>query len=284
MRRSSRPPHESHMAIAMRAFAVGSVAMLAGGCGAPSGAPPPTDPLAAIETLDVVDLTHPLSPDSLYWPTGSPFEHEVLDWGVNEQGWWYAAARFASPEHLGTHLDAPIHFGEGAWTAAEIPVDRFVAPGLVVDISDRAAADPDATLEPADISGWEERNGRVPAGSIVVVRTGWASRWPDWNAYYGSDTPRDVATLHFPGVSVAAAELLIERQVSAVGIDTASIDPGTSATFEAHRVLAPANIFNLENLTNVDGLPERGFTIVALPMKIENGTGGPARVIALVDE
>jgi kynurenine formamidase len=231
--------------------------------------------------LELIDLSYPLSPDSLYWPTGAPFEHEVSA-GVSEGGYWYASGSFASPEHLGTHLDAPIHFGEGRWTSAEIPLQRLFAPGVVIDISARAGTDPDATLTPQDITAWEERNGPLPGDTIVIVRTGWASRWPDWNAYYGSETPQDVGTLHFPGVSAAAAEALVERGVAGVGIDTASIDPGTSADFQAHQVLAAANIFNLENLTGVEALPETGFAIIALPMKIDNGTGGPTRVVAVI--
>ena len=260
------------------------------GCAAPSGggsAAVGDDPAAALDALvsgDVrlYDLSHPLSPESIYWPSGSPFVHEQLEWGLNEDGDWYAAAAFSSPEHLGTHLDAPIHFAEGGWTNAEIPIEQFVAPGVVIDMSEKARDDPDATLAPADIDAWEGRNGAVPAAAIVVVRTGWSSRWPDWNAYYGSETPMDVGTLHFPGISAEGARALLARGIAGVAIDTASIDPGTSAVFEAHRVLAPANIFNLENLANVGELPETGFVVVALPMKIEGGTGGPTRVLALV--
>lgn len=252
---------------------------------------PSTTARASTETLlqsladgsvRLVDLTHALSPESLYWPTGSPFEHKRLAWGVNEAGYWYATAELSSPEHLGTHLDAPIHFAERGWTMTDIPVERFVAPAAVVDISKRAAANPDAALEPRDITVWEKANGKLTRGSILIVRTGWSKRWPDWERYYGSKTPKDPATLHFPGVSRQAAARLVERGVSSVGIDTASIDPGKSTTFDAHRVLAGANIFNLENLTNVDELPSTGAIVIALPMKIEGGTGGPTRVLAIV--
>jgi len=236
----------------------------------------------ALGQVELVDLTYPLSPDSIYWPTGSAFEHEQLDWGTSEGGYWYASAAFSSPEHLGTHLDAPIHFGENRWTSTDIPLERLFARGIVIDITDKANTDADATLAPEDIEAWERRNGAIPAGSMVIVRSGWASRWPDWNAYYGSETPEDVATLHFPGVSPEAARALLDRGIFGVGIDTASIDPGISSTFEAHQVLAAANIFNLENLTNVNGLPETGFGVIALPMKIEGGTGGPTRVVAVV--
>ena len=231
---------------------------------------------------ELIDLTHPLSPDSLYRPTGSRFEHQQLDWGMSEGGYWYASAAFSSPEHLGTHLDAPIHFGENGWANADIPIERLFAHGVVIDITRKSNASADATLSVDDIEAWEQRNDTLQEGSIVIVRTGWASGWPDWETYYGSSTPTDVATLHFPGISPEAAQALVNRGIFGVGIDTASIDPGNSSTFEAHQILAAANVFNLENLTNVDGLPEAGFDIIALPMKIKDGTGGPARVVAIV--
>ena len=263
--------------------ALGSVQAVA--C-APAGspAPPPASPADWLASVRVVDLTHPLSPDSLYWPTGSPFEFERISWGADEAGNWYAAARFCTPEHLGTHLDAPVHFSESGWTNDAIPAERFVAPAVVIDISERAAEDPDATLAPEDIAGWGARHGPIPAGAIVLVRSGWSSRWPDWNAYYGSDTPFDTATLHFPGVSPEAAELLVQRGVGGVGIDTASIDPGNDVEFRAHRVLSAGNLFNLENLTGLDALPEEGALLLALPVKIAGGSGGPTRVLALVPE
>jgi kynurenine formamidase len=246
----------------------------------PTGAP--ADLESWLQSGRVVDLTHPLSPESLFWPTGQPFEHRRLAWGPTPAGYWYAAAEFSSPEHLGTHLDAPIHFAERGWASADVPVERLVAPGAVIDISGRAAAEPDATLEAADLDTWEREHGALAPGAIVLVRTGWSARWPDWNRYYGSSTPRDVATLHFPGVSAEGARALIGRGAVGVGIDTASIDPGRSTTFEAHQVLAGANLFNLENLTGLEGLPAKGFVVMALPMKIAGGTGGPARVVALI--
>jgi kynurenine formamidase len=201
---------------------------------------------------------------------------------MSEGGYWYASAAFSSPEHLGTHLDAPIHFGENGWANADIPIERLFAHGVVIDITRKSNASADATLSVDDIEAWEQRNDTLQEGSIVIVRTGWASGWPDWETYYGSSTPTDVATLHFPGISPEAAQALVNRGIFGVGIDTASIDPGNSSTFEAHQILAAANVFNLENLTNVDGLPEAGFDIIALPMKIKDGTGGPARVVAIV--
>ncbi len=238
-----------------------------------------TDPFAGYE---LVDLSHPLSPDSLYWPNGSPFEYERQVWGTREDGKWYAMGYFRTPEHLGTHLDAPIHFAEGRWTNAEIPVERFFAPAVVIDISDRAAVDSDTTLLAEDVDAWESEHGDIPEDAIVLVRTRWSEKWPDWNAYYGSDDPFDTTTLHFPGVSPAGAERVVASGAVGIGIDTASIDPGNDAAFDAHRVLAEAQLFNLENLTDLGELPESGAYLIALPAKIEGGSGAPARVVALV--
>ncbi len=231
---------------------------------------------------NLVDLTHALSPDSLYWPNGEPFEHERQGWEFDTDGNWYAMARFSTPEHLGTHLDAPIHFAAAGWTSAKIPVDRFLGPAVVVDISERAAMDIDTTLQPSDLAAWEARHGTMPEGSILLVRTRWSERWPNWSSYYGSDDAFDTTTLHFPGVSAEAAKAIVDRSVVGVGIDTASIDPGNDVAFRAHRVLAAANIFNLENLTDLDTLPESGAMLLALPIKIADGTGGPTRVLGVV--
>ncbi len=274
-----------------------AVTFLAAGCGAPDvtggSATAPDVPsaeyiadliqrLATGDGVHLIDLTYPLSPEGLYWPTGSAFEHEREGWAINEKGYWYASGSFSSPEHLGTHIDAPIHFAENGLTLAEIPVDRLIGPGVLIDISDKCSMDSDATLQPEDLDVWESQHGPIPAGAVVIVRSGWEKFWPDWNAYYGSDTPEDVSTLHFPGISEAAAMVLAERGVAGVGIDTASIDPGVSSLFEAHQVLGAANVFNLENLTNIESLPPSGFAIIAMPMKIADGTGAPARVVALI--
>lgn len=258
----------------------------AAGCApAPTSAsgqqPAETGPLALAD-WEVVDLTHPLSPDSLYWPNGEPFEFERQSWGYDEEGNWYAMARFATAEHLGTHLDAPIHFAPEMWTNDQIPVRRLIGPAVVVDISARAADDPDAVLEVADLDAWQRDHGDFPEGAILLVRAGWSQHWPDWNAYYGSEDPFDTATLHFPGIGPEAAERIVDAGFVGVGIDTASIDPGADTAFRAHRVLAAASLYNLENLTGLEALPPRGALLVALPAKIEGGSGGPARVVALL--
>src|SRR6185295_793046 len=131
-----------------------------------------------------VDLTHPFDSQTLYWPTSpTQFELTTLTSGMTPGGWFYAANTFCAPEHGGTHLDAPIHFARGSWTADQIPVDRLVAPAYVIDVGDKAASDPDAVLDAADLRRWESVHGRIPRGSIVLLRTGWGRRYPDRKRY-----------------------------------------------------------------------------------------------------
>ncbi len=231
----------------------------------------------------LVDLTHPFDEHTIYWPTARSFSLEPVAHGVTEGGWWYAANDFCAAEHGGTHLDAPIHFGEGRWTADQIPLDRLVGPAVVVDIAEKAARDPDALLERADLERAEDDDGRIPERAIVLVRTGWDERWPDRARYLGTAVAGDVAHLHFPGVGPAAAAwLTTERGIRAIGIDTASIDRGASKDFRAHRAFANANVPIFENLMALGSVPRRGATFIGLPMKIGGGSGGPLRAVALL--
>jgi kynurenine formamidase len=237
-----------------------------------------------LATARVVDLTHAFDKDTVYWPTSpSGFELKPLHEGLTGRGFYYSAYAFCAPEHGGTHLDAPVHFAEGKWTNEEIPADRLIRPAVVIDVSEQAARDPDYTLSVADVTAFEAKHGKIASGQAVLLRTGWSRRWPDKRRYLGDDTPGDASNLHFPSFGLEAATLLIrERQVSMIGVDTASIDPGTSQDFPVHRLAAGNNVIGLENLANLDELPAVGATVIALPMKIARSSGGPARVVALV--
>jgi kynurenine formamidase len=235
-----------------------------------------------IDESKIFDLSYSFDEKTVYWPTAKPFQWEKESWGPSAGGYWYTAARYAASEHGGTHLDAPIHFGEGRLAADEIPISRLVAPAVVIDISEAAAKNADYRLTVDDIISWEKANGQIPDNSIALVRSGWGKFWPDRKRYLGTDAPGDTANLHFPGISREAAEFLAKRRkLDGVGIDTASIDHGPSKDFIAHQILNGANIYALENVANLDRLPAKGATIVALPMKIKGGTGGPARIIAI---
>jgi len=242
-------------------------------------------PLTALglDATKMVDLTHPFDANTIYWPTARGFRLETVAHGQTPGGYWYAANDFCAAEHGGTHLDAPIHFAEGRWTADEIPLGRLVGDAVVVDISERAARDPDALLERSDLATFESRHGRIPDESIVLVRTGWDRFWSDRARYLGDATPGDTSHLHFPGVGAeAAAWLTTARKIRAIGIDTASIDRGPSKDFRAHRTFGNANVPIFENLSGLDALPPKGAIFLGLPMKIGGGTGGPLRAVAIL--
>jgi kynurenine formamidase len=232
----------------------------------------------------VVDLTHAFEARTLYWPTSpSRFERTSLHHGPSGAGYFYSAGAFCAPEHGGTHLDAPVHFAEGAAAAEAVPLERLVAPAVVIDVTAQAARDPDYRLTPADLAAWEKANGPVPRGAIVLLRTGWSARWPDAKRYLGDDRAGDASGLHFPSYGAeAVGTLVLERGVAALGVDTASIDHGPSRDFAVHRVAAGAGVPAFENLASLDALPATGAVVVALPMKIAGGSGGPLRAIALV--
>ena len=256
-----------------------------GSCGtAPSDRTPQPPEPEAVAGWRMVDLTHAYGGDTLYWPTDTTgFQLETLAEGQTPGGYFYAARKFATAEHGGTHLDAPFHFAKGGATAESIPLERLILPGIVIDVTAAAAADSDYLVTPADIMAWEENHGRVPEGSAVLIRTGWSARWPDALAYLGDDTPGETGNLHFPGIGEAAARLLVEeRAVGLLGIDTASVDYGQSTDFIVHQIGAAADLPNLENVADLSALPPIGFLLVALPMKIERGTGAPVRIVAMI--
>lgn len=241
---------------------------------------------AAAHDLDggrLVDLTHPFDASTIYWPTATPFTLTPVAHGTTPGGWWYAANDFCAAEHGGTHLDAPIHFAEGRWTADEVPLDRLVGPAVVIDIREAAAADPDTLLGRRDVDDFETAHGRIADGTVLLVRSGWDRSWTDRAHYLGTAAAGDTTHLHFPGVSEEAVTFLTTaRRIRAIGIDTASIDHGPSRDFRAHRVLANANTPIFENLAGLEQLPARGATFIGLPMRIRGGSGGPLRAVALL--
>jgi kynurenine formamidase len=232
----------------------------------------------------IVDLTHSYNAQTIYWPNApSTFKLEKLAYGPTPGGYFYSSYAYSSPEHGGTHLDAPIHFSEKGRTLDQVPLEQLMGAAVVIDITAKAAANSDYRLTAADIRNFERTNGTIKAGSIVLLRTGWSKRWPNKKSYMGDDTPGQTTKLHFPSFSAESARLLVqERKVSAIGADVASIDYGPSTDFIVHQIAMGANVPGLENLTNLDRLPATGAVIIALPMKIEGGSGGPLRAIALI--
>ncbi len=238
---------------------------------------------AAAETR-VIDLTHAFDETTIYWPTSQSFHLDVVHKGPTGKGYWYESNNMSASEHGGTHLDAPAHFFQGSWHVDDIPLSRLIAPGIVVDVAGKAANKADYLISKQDFLDWEERHGAIAPGSIVLVRTGWEDRWPDKKRYLGTDQPGDVEHLLFPGFSEEAAMFLArERRVAAIGLDTPSLDHGPSKDFLAHRVFGEANVPGFENVCQLKNLPPKGFRVIALPMKIGQGSGAPLRIVAEVD-
>jgi len=239
---------------------------------------------ALLERATWIDLSYAFDSSTIYWPTAQPFRLEVVSAQRTAAGFYYAANNFSAAEHGGTHLDAPVHFAEGQWTADAIPLERLAGAAIVIDVEAAVARDRDYRVSVADLEAWEQAHGAIPAGAIVLVRTGFGRFWPDRARYLGTTTTGAAAVpaLHFPGLAPEAARLLVTRGVHAVGIDTPSIDWGQSTTFDTHQVLFAANIPAFENVAQLDRLPLTGSVVIALPMKIAGGSGGPLRMVALV--
>jgi len=234
----------------------------------------------------LIDLTHPFDETTIYWPTEEGFKLLRGSAGITERGYYYAANRFLAAEHGGTHIDAPIHFWEGGQTVDHLPLQRLVGPGACVDVTAHCAADRDYQVTVEDFRAWEAANNATLEDRIVLIRTGFGRFWPDREKYLGTkELGKDaVAKLRFPGLDPAAAEWLVtRRRVRMVGIDSASIDHGLSRDFATHVRLFRDNIPVLENLAQLEKLPAKNFTVVALPMKIAGGSGGPCRIIALLE-
>jgi len=225
----------------------------------------------------VLDLSYAINDKLVPWPGDEKFFEAKVNASVEKNG--YFTRSFWMLEHYGTHLDAPAHFPPGKTTVDQIPVKQLFGPAVVIDVRAESGKDADYQLAAARVEEWEKRHGRIPEGAIVLLRTGWASRWPDARKYRNQD---EKGKMHFPGFSAEAAKLLIERKVSGLGCDTLSIDPGASSDYAVHRLALGAGLFQLENLADMNELPETGAFLVVAPIKLEGGSGGPVRVFALL--
>ena len=231
----------------------------------------------------VVDLSHSFDATTVYWPTAEGFKLSTDFEGMTDKGYFYSAYKYSAAEHGGTHLDAPVHFAQGRHTVDQIPLEQLMGSGIVIDVTTQCATNRDYQVTVADLQNWERRNGRIPRDVIVFLHTGFGKRYPDRKQYLGTDErgAEAVAKLHFPGLDPTAARWLTQnRSIKAIGLDTASIDYGQSTLFESHRILMEKNIPAFENVANLDQLPVKGFSVIALPMKIKGGSGGPLRIVA----
>ncbi len=232
-----------------------------------------------------IDLSYDFSSDTIYWVTAKPFERETVAEGKTDQGFYYSAYNFSAAEHGGTHIDAPVHFAKGRKTVDEISIEQLIAPAVNIDVSAKASGNRDYQISVEDLTNWETANGQIPDSAIVLLQTGHGKFWGDKKNYLGTDRTGQaaVAELHFPGLAPEAARWIVQnRKIKAIGIDTASIDFGQSTAFESHVALMSENIPAFENVANLDKIPAKGATVIALPMKIKGGSGAPLRIIALI--
>jgi kynurenine formamidase len=246
-------------------------------CGRPA---PPAFPRG-----ELVDLSHTYDDTTIYWPTAEGFRLRTDAEGVTPGGYYYAANSLFTSEHGGTHIDAPIHFAQGHLTVDKIPLERLIAPAVVVDVTEQSERDADYQVTTEDLARFEKEHGAIPSNAIVLIRTGFSRRWPDAARYLGTATRGEAGAklLHFPGLHPDAARWIVaNRTIGAIGIDTASIDYGQSTAFESHRVLYERDVPAFENLTALERLPVTGAVVVALPMKIGGGSGAPLRAVAVL--
>lgn len=229
-----------------------------------------------LEGFRVVDLTQPLGPSTVMWPGApAPVAETILT--VAHDGFYNR--RVTVVEHAGTHFDAPCHMVEGGATVDEIAADRLVRPLVVIDISREIAGDPDGILTLDHVRAFEAANGRIPDDAAIFVRTGWEEFNTDPARY--ANHPDE---LRFPGFGPDAARFLVEeRKAAGLGTDTLGIDPGVATDFVVHRTISHARgLWHVENLMNLAQLPPRGAWVVVGVIKLVDGSGGPARVLALV--
>jgi kynurenine formamidase len=236
------------------------------------------------EDAEWIDLSYSYDSTTLYWPNNKRgFEKNTEMEGITDGGFYYSSYSVFTPEHGGTHLDAPIHFSENKLTTDQLPLSRLTGMAVVIDVSEKALTNPDHLISISDIEAWEEKNGRMEDDVMILFRTGYGAFYPDREKYFGTAQMGNEAIplLHFPGIDPAAAEWLVKnRKIKAVGIDTPSLDYGQSTDFMSHRLLLGENIPGFENLAKLDKLPAKGIYVVALPMKIAGGSGAPLRIIA----
>ena len=225
----------------------------------------------------VIDLSHTWGADFPMFPGAQQPDFQVIV-TIAENGFF--KWQLTLDEHTGTHMDAPAHFVEDGTTADQLPVENFVAPLVVVDVSERAASDPDTQGTIDDLTAWEAANGPIPAGAFVALKSGWGAAVNDPTAYINLD---DAGVPHFPGWHPDAAAFLVnERDVVGAGVDTLSLDFGASTDFGTHVTLLTAGKFGIENLANLANVPPVGATAIFGGPKHEGASGGPTRVLALV--
>jgi len=239
-----------------------------------------------IDKGKLLDMTYSYDENTIYWPTANSFKLTPMAYGISEGGWWYASNDYSASEHGGTHADAPIHFAQGGRTIDQIPLTEWIGPAVKIDVTAFCEKDRDYLLTVQDIQNWEKKYGKIPKGAWVIMYTGIDTRYyPDRLKVLGTDkTGKEaIPELHFPGFSPESIEFLLQqRDITGIAIDTPSIDYGQSKDFKVHRILFKGDKLAVENLANLDKLPDTGAVLYVIPMNIKGGSGAPARVFAIL--
>lgn len=223
----------------------------------------------------IIDLTQPMYEGMSYWPGGVPFRMErLVDYPEG-----YRLHKFTMGENTGTHVDAPAHFIKGNQSIDEIPLGKLVVPIVMIDVQNQAGVDPDYQLTASDVEAWEANHGKIESNSLVIMNTGWHKKFSKPEQYINMD---DEGVMHFPGYSPAAAQLLVERDVAGIGIDTLSIDYGKAGDLATHKIILNENKYQIENMGNLDALPPRGSVAVIGVLPVRGGSQAQARIFALL--
>lgn len=224
----------------------------------------------------LIDLTHTIDSTIPLWPGSDPFCMKIR-YDYHEVG--CRAAAYSMVAGTGTHMDGPAHFIKGGKTLDQFTLQELLVPVCVINVQHEVNNNHDYALQVADIKKWEVQHGMIPVHSVVVMNTGWAQRWPDLKSFLNEDAN---GIKHFPGFSVEAAGLLLEKRVNGIGIDTFSLDVGNTKTFPVHNVMLAKGVYFLECLANLDQLPAVGAFIGSFPLKVAHAPEMPARIIGLI--
>ncbi|WP_341528194.1 cyclase family protein [Nostoc sp. UHCC 0302] len=225
----------------------------------------------------VIHLSHIIDTAIPQWP-GDPSVEFTTFAEISQDG--YYLRRFSLGEHSATHINAPNSFHDSGVGIDQYSAQSLIVPAVVIDIRQAAASNPDYTLPITDVLSWEEQYGQIPVGSLVILNTGWEKKWSDKNAFFNQDAE---GIMHFPGFGSDATQFLLnERQIAGIGIDTHGVDPGQDNSFASNCLVLEQPRIVLENLTNLDQLPPQGTTLIIGVLRLRDGSGSPAAVLALV--
>ncbi|XP_071081607.1 isatin hydrolase-like [Haliotis cracherodii] len=232
---------------------------------------------------EIIDLTHTFGKRTIYWPGNPPFNFSNVFRLQGSPGYVAEANAFQTAEHSGTHMDAPRHFCPKGKRVEEVVMDRLSGPGVVIDVRKESESNPDFQISEQTFTDWEAIHGSIPDGAIVLFNFGWDKFWPERKRVFNSDDFMNPSSFHFPGLSPDGTKWLTSnRRVHAVGGDTPSIDPGQSTLYEAHVMLLCDNeIIILENVANLNSMPATGTKVYIGALKLEHGSGTPARLFAV---